>query len=321
MSGLDANDTLSGGDGADTLDGGTGNDSMTGGNGDDTYIIDSLTDKLLETSTGGTDNVLTALSLTLANFIENLTLTGSANVNAAGNTANNVLTGNAGNNLLSGGSNGNDTIRGLAGHDTLDGGNGNDDLQGGNGDDFYIVDALLDLVTEAANQGNDSVQSSVTYTLGDDVENLTLSGSLAATGTGNALGNLITGNSASNTLIGLVGNDTLDGGSGNDVQTGGSGADHFVFTSAVSGLDTITDFNALDGGLAEGDLLQFTGLLQGSFAYLAASTFTASGNTQARVVGSQVQFDFDGNGAADLSITLTGLVNAAQLTALDFLFT
>jgi Ca2+-binding RTX toxin-like protein len=133
---------------------------------------------------------------------------------------------------------------------------------------------------------------------------------------------VITGNTASNRLFGLDGNDTLLAGAGNDTQTGGIGADHFVFNSAASGTDTIADFNALDGGAAEGDLLEFVGLRHGTFHYQGSAAFTGGGvNTEARVVGSVVQMDFNGDGKSDLSITLTGLVDAAQLTVSDFLFT
>ena len=320
LSGLDGNDTLFGGDGADTLDGGTGNDSMVGGNGDDVYFVDSVLDKTVETSLGGTDLVNASVSLTLAGYVENLTLMGNAAINGTGNTLNNVVTGNSAGNYLSGGTLGNDTLIGLGGDDTLDGGAGADDLRGGTGNDLYIVDNTLDKVTEAAGEGTDTVQSSINYTLGANVENLTLSGGVGTIGTGNELNNLITGNTGSNKLLGMAGNDTMIGGAGNDSLTGGTGADHFVFTTGTNGVDTITDFNAVEGGGYEGDVLEFRGLLHGTFAYLGAGAFVANGNTQAHVVGSQVQLDFDGNGFSDLSINLTGLTNASQLTALDFLF-
>ena len=106
----------------------------------------------------------------------------------------------------------------------------------------------------------------------------------------------------------------MTGAVGNDIQTGGTGADHFVFTAAISGLDTITDF-------ASGvDVLEFAGLLTGTFAYIEGAAFTGGGNSQARVMGSQVQLDLDGNGSLDLSINLTGLTGPADLTVLDFLF-
>lgn len=275
---------------------------------------------MIESSTGGVDTARSSISLTLASFVENLTLSGSAAINGTGNTLNNILTGNSAANLLSA-SAGNDTITGGGGADTLDGGLGNDNMSGGTGSDTYILDSALDLVTEAADQGVDTVQSSASFTLGANIENLVLTGSSATTGTGNTLANVLTGANSANRLLGLEGADSLAGGGGNDTLTGGDGADHFVFTASVSGTDTITDFNALDGGLAAGDLLEFVGLVRGTFAYIGAAAFSAgSDDTEARVFGSQVQVDLDGNGVSDININLTGLTDAAQLTALDFLF-
>jgi Ca2+-binding RTX toxin-like protein len=81
------------------------------------------------------------------------------------------------------------------------------------------------VVAELANGGADLVKSSASYTLSANVENLTLVGSSAINGTGNALNNVLTGNVGSNVLIGGAGNDTLVGGAGSDVLTGGAGAD------------------------------------------------------------------------------------------------
>ncbi len=73
--------------------------------------------------------------------------------------------------------------------------------------------------------------SSQTYTLGANVENLTLTGSSSRNGTGNALDNVINGNSGSNTLTGGDGNDTLFGGTnGTDVLLGGAGNDIYILT-------------------------------------------------------------------------------------------
>ena len=89
-------------------------------------------------------------------------------------------------------------------------------LTGGAGDDTYVV-GTGDTVVEAANAGIDLVQSSVSWTLGANIENLTLIGTEAIDGTGNSLNNILTGNSAANVLTGGAGNDTLDGGAGADV--------------------------------------------------------------------------------------------------------
>ena len=121
------------------------------------------------------------------------------------------LIGGAGNDTLNGGA-GNDTLDGGANDDTLDGGAGADVLTGGTGNDTYVVDDIGDSVVESAGSGTDLVQSSVTFTLAANVENLTLIGSGAIDGTGNTLANVITGNAAGNRLDGGAGNDTLTGG-------------------------------------------------------------------------------------------------------------
>lgn len=74
---------------------------------------------------------------------------------------------------------------------------------------MYVVAQSTDVVTESANQGVDTVQASVTYTLGNDVENLTLTGTSALNATGNALANVLAGNSGNNTLLGNAGDDLL----------------------------------------------------------------------------------------------------------------
>ena len=83
----------------------------------------------------------------------------------------------------------------------------------------------------------------------------------------------------------------------------------------------IADFNELDGGSEEGDVLRFDGLTVGTFVYLGASAFSGgSDNSEARVSGNQVLFDANGDGTADITIALTGLTSASQLAATDFLF-
>ena len=74
------------------------------------------------------------------------------------------------------------------------------------------------------------MQSAVTYTLGANVENLTLTGTGAINGTGNALDNVLTGNCGNNILTGGAGNDTLDGKAGTDTMVGGTGDDTYMST-------------------------------------------------------------------------------------------
>jgi Ca2+-binding RTX toxin-like protein len=200
------NNVLTGNDSGNVLDGGAGSDTLIGGLGNDTYVVDNAGDVVTETAEAGNDLVLANITYTLGADLENLTLTGTGNINGSGNALDNAITGNGAVNTLTGGS----------GNDTLDGGLGADSLLGGVGDDLYAVDSAGDTVTEYANEGQDTVLSSVNYTLGANVEALVLSGVSAINGTGNTLENVVMGNGADNTLDGGLGADTLLGGDGND---------------------------------------------------------------------------------------------------------
>ncbi|HZG08980.1 MAG TPA: M10 family metallopeptidase C-terminal domain-containing protein [Allosphingosinicella sp.] len=143
--------------------------------------------------------------------------------NAIGGAGNDTITGNDVDNVLNGGA-GDDKIEGRAGNDTIIGGLGADIMTGGIGNDLYYVDNAGDQVIELLGEGVDTVSSSISYTLTDNVENLILTGA-ALNGTGNALNNIITGNELGNTLTGGAGDDTLEGLGGNDMLDGGTGAD------------------------------------------------------------------------------------------------
>ena len=121
-------------------------------------------------------------------------------------------------------------LTGLGGNDTLNGGAGADWMLGGTGNDTYVVDNVGDVVTELDGEGTDTIQSSMSFSLAGlaFVENLTLTGTAALSGTGNALDNIIIGNSGANVLTGLDGADTLNGGAGADQMFGGTGNDTYV---------------------------------------------------------------------------------------------
>ncbi len=221
------NDKLDGGAGADTLIGGTGIDTMIGGDGNDFYLVDHSQDVIVE-KTGikaGKDSVQSSVDYTLVLNLENLTLTGMTHLKGMGNDDKNLITGNDGDNLLDG-KNGFDTLNGGAGDDTLLGGGGVDQLIGGEGSDTYQISSLEDKIIETAtDEGDDVVESSVSYNLGANLEVLTLIGSDAINGTGNELANIIEGNAAANNLKGEAGDDTLQGNGGNDTLKGSAGDD------------------------------------------------------------------------------------------------
>jgi len=207
---------LTGNASANTLDGGAGADTMIGGNGADTYIVDNDGDVVTDTvagAAGGIDQVNTSVDFSLVDTqIENATVSGATG---------RFLTGNGLANKLSGGT----------GNDSLDGGTGNDSLAGGQGDDAYFVDSTGDKITEVANQGIDTVHSSISYSIAaaPTLENITLTGLAAVNATGNGGNNILIGNVAANVLTGGAGDDSLSGGGSNDSLDGGAGTDTAVY--------------------------------------------------------------------------------------------
>ncbi|MBX5198241.1 RTX toxin, partial [Rhizobium sp. NZLR10] len=254
-----AADKLMGAGGNDTLIGGSGADTMLGGTGDDIYVVDIATDIVIENVNEGTDTVQTALaSYTLGNNVENLTYTGSASFTGTGNALANTITGGAGT-------------------DTLNGGAGADTLIGGAGNDTYIVDNAGDLVTEAADNGIDTVRTNLaSYTLADNVENLSFAGTGTFAGTGNNLDNTITGGAATDTLSGGAGNDVLNGAAGADTLIGGEGSDTYIVDNAG---DTVTE--AADEGIdtVRTTLASYTlGSDVENLTYIGTVSFVGTGN-------------------------------------------
>ncbi|MGH8330053.1 MAG: cadherin-like domain-containing protein, partial [Pseudomonas sp.] len=143
---------------------------------------------------------------------------------------------------------GNDTLYGNGGNDTLDGGSGNDRMEGGVGNDTYVVGAAGDVVVEASNAGDDLVRASISYTLGSNVERLTLTGSANINGTGNGLANTLIGNAGNNQLDGGAGNDLIQGGDGNDTLQGGAGNDSLNGDAGNDLLDGGAGNDSMAGG-------------------------------------------------------------------------
>ncbi|MFZ2989422.1 beta strand repeat-containing protein, partial [Ideonella sp.] len=284
LTGNNGNNTLLGLNGADLLDGGAGIDTLVGGNGNDTYTIDSLTDTLTEEAGGGIDLVNSSVGYTLLEEFENLTLLGTQAINAIGNALANTLTGNSAANVLEGG----------AGADTLSGKGGND---------VYGVDDLADVVIELENEGQDTVQSTVSHALGAEIESLVLLGVGALSGTGNALNNQISGNSGDNLLDGGMGADTLAGGAGNDTYLVDNVAD-VVTEGSKAGTDTVSSTISLILGSNLENLV-----LLGS-ANLAGSG-NSSGNRLTGNVGNNILKGLDGNDSLDGGAGIDTLVGGS----------
>ena len=272
--GSDRPDDLTGNSGANKLDGSAGADTMTGGTGNDTYVVDDAGDQIVELLNQGTDTVLTSIGVTLADNVEILTLTITADALLTGNGIANTITGNTGN-------------------DTLDGGSGNDTLKGLGGNDVYIVDSTRDVVTELLNQGNDRVDASASFVLGLNLEALTLTGNADINATGNTLANALTGNDGNNVLNGLGGADTMIGGLGDDTYVIDNLADVVDETTGGGGTDTVVINRSVNlAGLNFTDIENATLTGTGAFAI----TGTADDN---RLIGNAGANTLTGAGGND----------------------
>jgi Ca2+-binding RTX toxin-like protein len=204
-----------------------------------------------------------------------------------------------------------DTIYGLDGADTLNGGAGADVLVGGTGDDVVVVDNTGDLVVEGSLSGNDLVQASVTYTLAAEVERLTLTGTAAINGTGNAFSNTITGNGAGNVLVGAAGSDTLWGMDGADTLRGDDGNDK---------LDGGTGADRMEGGLGNdsyyvdstGDVV-VEAASAGTDRVFSPFSYTLGANLESLYLTGTAAVDATGNSVAN---TLGGNTGANHLYGL-----
>jgi len=221
--------------------------TLAGGAGDDTYVVSDPGTVIVEAPDAGIDTVKSSVSYVLPDNVEHLTLTGAEAIDGDGNALDNIITGNEASNFLDGG----------AGNDVLKGGAGADFLLGGEGDDTYFVDDPYDVVIEYPDEGIDTVKSSVDWRLGDNVENLTLTGTADLNGFGNELANVILGNKGANLLQGYGGADTLSGNLANDILQGGAGNDTLRGGGGNNVLDGGSGNDKLVGG--DGNELFFGG--------------------------------------------------------------
>ncbi|MDQ3247064.1 MAG: hypothetical protein M3Q52_09310 [Pseudomonadota bacterium] len=310
--GNDLANLIIGNSGNNQIDGRGGADSMRGRLGNDIYHVDNSGDRVVEEASAGFDLVYSTVTHTLGANVEQLSLRGDAAIRGYGNDLNNLIYGNAANNVI-------------------DGRGGDDSMRGGAGNDTYYVDSTRDRVLEAAGAGTDFVYSTVSHTLGANVERLVLTGSAASNGIGNGLANVMTGNGAANRLFGLAGadtliagagNDQLNGGTGNDRLTGGAGLDKFIFDTALAAnFDAIMDFSVADDVILL-DQTVFSGiaglgtLSAGAFA-LGRTAQDANDRVLYDATNGRIYYDADGNGAG-AAVLFASVTAGTALTASDF---
>jgi Ca2+-binding RTX toxin-like protein len=234
-----------------------------------------------------------------------------------------------------------DALLGGVGNDILNGGPGNDLMFGEAGDDIYAVDSGGDVVNEIGGSGIDTVHSSISFDLANtakakgDVEKLSLSGTLAINGTGNALNNVMAGNEGANIMDGRQGTDVirgkggadaLIGGAGIDTLTGDAGNDFFIFNAPLSAAnrDVITDFSNVAGNNDTFRLENSVMPALGGPGPLSAQAFfagAAAHDADDRIIYNKATgaLFYDANGIASGGVTHLGtLTTKPTLTASDF---
>jgi Ca2+-binding RTX toxin-like protein len=349
-------DNLSGAQGDDVLFGGAGNDVLSGGEGLDVAVysgnrsdylasFDGVVTTLTDLRSGRPEGVDQLIGVEQVRFDDGSFDISSllVGVTIVGTAASETISpfkypkGQTGPTAL------NDTLLGLGGNDVLDGAGGADRLFGGLGNDTYVVDNRGDETLELANEGTDTVKSNISWTLSDNVENLTLTGTGVIDGLGNGLANVLVGNASTNKLSGGGGTDKLDGGAGDDILFGGEGTDTligglgadalyggaakdiFVFNtigeSPVGSSDRIWDFDALD--VINLKSIDANASLAGNqaFAFIGSSAFAvqSAGQVRFELAGADtlIQVETNGDGLADLEIRLVGYTTA--INSKDFI--
>jgi hypothetical protein len=314
------NDTLTGSSGNNRLDGNFGGDSLRGGLGNDTYVVNVVSDGIVENFNAGLDTVETFLAsyslVSIAN-VERLIYTDFNNFVGRGNGLANTIIAAGGDDRFVVDQGGADRFFGDAGNDAMD-------FRPGAGA------AVVNLTTGVhAGAAAGDFYSSIEAFYGSDTAGDTF--------TGAAFNDRLDGYGGNDTLSGLGGNDTLMGGNGNDEIAGGAlldflygnaGADDFNYAALsdsgpTSGArDRIYDFqagsddidvSAIDARAGSAGNNAFTG-------FIASAAFTAEGQVRWFQSGANtvIEFNTTGTTGAEMQIQLQNFT-ASNLTAGDFI--
>jgi len=301
LTGNSGTDTLTGGAGVDTLTAGVGVDTLIGGTGNTTFIINSASDAVQDTSSGAINTLRSSVTYVLPTNVNALILTGAT---ALKGTANN----------------GNDTLTSNTAIDTLVGGSGND---------TFVIGNASDVVQDTSATASNVIQSTFSFSLPTDVNALTFTGSTALSGTGNAGNDSMTANTGADTLSAGNGTDTLvSGTAGTDSLVGGTGNDLFVvnFASdivtvgATHGVDTIQSSVTYTASANVANLtLTGTSALVGTGNSLA-NTITANSGADTLTAGSGVATLVGGSGNDTFVVNSTSdVVQDTSTTATNIL--
>jgi Ca2+-binding RTX toxin-like protein len=325
LSGLGGDDTLLGGEGDDILIGGTGNDTLNGqgGTNDRASYVNAISLVTVNLETGvvtGPDGADTLLNIegVIGSAYDDV-LTGDANANTLeGGGGNDTLNGGDGADTLLGGTS-DDILNGDEGDDTLLGGDQNDSLRGGPGNDILDGGAgTADQVGYYHETGPVTVDLLLGYALDAYGTTDTILNVENISGSAGYDSDLLGDNNA-NVIDAWYANDRLTGRGGADILTGGNWADTFIYlavTDAPVG-ETITDFDSSEGDLIDLSAIDTNPALAGdqAFVFIGTGAFTASGVAEVRFSGATVYADSNGDGVAEMTIAVPGVVSMA---ATDF---
>lgn len=342
LEGRAGDDSLAGGAGGDLLIGGDGNDSLDGGPGVDTLRGGLGSDVLVAGQAGDVASGLGVPLIVTSGFLQS---------DSDGDGIIDLLEDRNGNDAVDDDDTDNDGIADYLDVNSDDDGaldSNESDTEDADNDgtpdrfdpDFFGVRGGLDangdgmIDVQETGSGVDTVLAGVSYTLGEDIYNLSLTGTAGSAGTGNGLDNVLTGNAGANALAGGQGHDQLYGRGGNDSLTGGADADRFVFDrapDAAGNADRIIDFSHADGDRIwlDRDIFTRLGAASGVATDLSAGKFDIVGDAHDKDTNDYIiynpangalSYDQDGSGTAFAAVRFATLANHPTLVASDLQF-